>query len=60
MATVDIVSIGKLAKLRVLMQQIPMQAYLVPSVDFHQSEYVSPVDRRLAYVSNFTGSRGMV
>jgi len=49
---------SKLSALRVLMQEEQVSAYVVPSSDAHQSEYVAPRDQRRAYISNFTGSAG--
>lgn len=34
-------------------------AYIVPSEDEHQSEYVSQVDQRRAFISGFSGSAGV-
>uniref|UniRef100_A0A915I2C5 Uncharacterized protein n=1 Tax=Romanomermis culicivorax TaxID=13658 RepID=A0A915I2C5_ROMCU len=34
-------------------------AYIIPSVDQHQSEYIADRDQRLKFVSNFSGSRGL-
>ncbi len=48
----------KLLKLRVLMAEHGMDAYYVPSSDFHDSEYVEDFFRCRAYVSGFTGSAG--
>lgn len=39
---------------------IPIQAYIIPSEDAHQSEYVADRDNRIQYVSKFTGSSGRV
>uniref|UniRef100_A0A915JG86 Creatinase N-terminal domain-containing protein n=1 Tax=Romanomermis culicivorax TaxID=13658 RepID=A0A915JG86_ROMCU len=36
-----------------------LSAYIIPSVDQHQSEYIADRDRRLKFVSNFSGSRGL-
>lgn len=36
----------------------PLQAYIIPSDDAHQSEYLASCDRRRAYISGFTGSAG--
>ncbi|NWQ74600.1 XPP1 aminopeptidase, partial [Columbina picui] len=38
--------------------QEPVQAYIVPSGDAHQSEYIAPCDRRRAFISGFDGSAG--
>ncbi|KAL3525421.1 hypothetical protein ACH5RR_013793 [Cinchona calisaya] len=50
-----------LASLRSLMasHSPPLHALLVPSEDYHQSEYVSARDKRRAFVSGFTGSAGL-
>ncbi|KAF3664287.1 RING finger protein [Capsicum annuum] len=37
----------------------PLHALIVPSEDYHQSEYVSARDKRRAFVSGFTGSAGL-
>lgn len=36
----------------------PIHAYLIPPNDAHQSEYIGDSDRRLRYVTSFTGSGG--
>ncbi|NXG79687.1 XPP1 aminopeptidase, partial [Baryphthengus martii] len=38
--------------------QEPLQAYIVPSGDAHQSEYIAPCDCRRAFISGFDGSAG--
>ncbi|KAL3527076.1 hypothetical protein ACH5RR_011732 [Cinchona calisaya] len=50
-----------LASLRSLMasHSPPLHALVVPSEDYHQSEYVSARDKRRAFVSGFTGSAGL-
>ena len=48
----------RLEKLRALMEAHNMDAYYVPSSDFHDSEYVEDFFRCRAYVSGFTGSAG--
>jgi Xaa-Pro aminopeptidase len=48
----------KLAALRGLMKKHGIQAYLIPSSDPHQSEYVPEFWRRRAFLTNFTGSAG--
>ncbi|KAK6178613.1 hypothetical protein SNE40_013364 [Patella caerulea] len=52
-----------LSKLRALMKNTkyvcePLQAYIVPTGDAHQSEYVADSDKRRDYISGFTGSAG--
>ncbi|PIN08888.1 Xaa-Pro aminopeptidase [Handroanthus impetiginosus] len=50
-----------LAALRSLMASHfpPLDALVVPSEDYHQSEYVSARDARREFVSGFTGSAGL-
>uniref|UniRef100_A0A336MJJ6 CSON002645 protein n=2 Tax=Culicoides sonorensis TaxID=179676 RepID=A0A336MJJ6_CULSO len=52
-----------LAALRSLMRKLPnnrgsIQAYIVPTDDAHQSEYICSKDMRRAYLSGFDGSSG--
>lgn len=49
-----------LASLRNLFAQENICAYIVPSDDAHQSEYICPKDQRRAFVSGFDGSAGTV
>ncbi|GAB2232077.1 hypothetical protein Droror1_Dr00011099 [Drosera rotundifolia] len=37
----------------------PLDALMIPSEDYHQSEYVSSRDKRRQFVSGFTGSAGL-
>ncbi|CAL5324768.1 unnamed protein product [Camellia sinensis] len=50
-----------LAALRSLMSSHspPLDALVVPSEDYHQSEYLSDRDKRREFVSGFTGSAGL-
>jgi Xaa-Pro aminopeptidase len=48
----------RLAALRALMQKNGYDAYLIPTADFHQSEYVGGHFAARAYFSGFTGSAG--
>ncbi|MFN8547154.1 MAG: aminopeptidase P family protein [Candidatus Eisenbacteria bacterium] len=48
----------KIAALRSLLHQRGLYAFLVPSTDAHQSEYVPACWQRRAWVSGFTGSAG--
>lgn len=53
-----------LSKLRALMKNScrvakPLQAYIVPTGDAHQSEYVAENDQRRVFICGFTGSAGM-
>jgi len=50
----------RLARLRDLMQQNSVQAYIIPSTDPHQSEYVPALWQRRPFISGFTGSAGDV
>ncbi|KAJ3079226.1 hypothetical protein HK102_003939 [Quaeritorhiza haematococci] len=49
----------RLSKLRELMRKYELQAYIVPSEDAHQSEYIAACDARRAFISGFTGSAGL-
>lgn len=56
-----IMSGRKLAEIRAHMKNLPggsVQAYIVPTDDQHQSEYISAHDSRREYVCGFTGSAG--
>ncbi len=35
-----------------------LSAYIVPSCDAHNSEYLAPCDERRAFITGFTGSAG--
>ncbi|MFZ2055695.1 MAG: aminopeptidase P family protein [Candidatus Aminicenantales bacterium] len=48
----------KLIALRTLMKHHRIHAYLIPSSDPHQSEYVPECWRRRAFLTGFTGSTG--
>ncbi|MEF9940031.1 MAG: aminopeptidase P family protein [Clostridium sp.] len=48
----------RIAALRVLMSERDMDAYLVPTSDFHQSEYVDGYFKCRKYITGFTGSAG--
>jgi Xaa-Pro aminopeptidase len=49
---------GKLATLRGHMASAGLAAYVVPSSDAHNSEYIADRDARRAFISDFTGSAG--
>ncbi|KAF9358009.1 hypothetical protein BGX26_002649 [Mortierella sp. AD094] len=51
----------RVSKLRELMQspEYNVNAFVIPSEDAHQSEYVAECDERRAYISGFTGSAGL-
>lgn len=48
-----------LDRLRRQLKRQKLDAFVLPRFDAHQSEYVTPRDERLAYVTGFTGSAGM-
>ena len=48
----------KLEKLRNLMQECGMDYYVIPTDDFHASEYVGDYFQAREYISGFTGSAG--
>ncbi|RKP12010.1 putative aminopeptidase P, cytoplasmic [Piptocephalis cylindrospora] len=50
----------RLTTLRNHLASHSLSAYIIPSEDAHQSEYLAPCDARRAYISNFTGSAGLV
>ncbi|XP_037089675.1 xaa-Pro aminopeptidase ApepP-like [Pollicipes pollicipes] len=52
----------RLRQLRELMAdpRHKLQAYIVPMDDEHQTEYVSPHDARIEFISGFSGSSGLV
>ena len=49
---------ASLASLRALMLNATLHAYLVPTEDAHQSEYVAECDKRRQFLTGFTGSAG--
>ena len=48
----------RLNDLRKELKNKGLYGYLIPSGDSHQSEYVAEEDKRLAWISGFTGSSG--
>ncbi len=52
--------VSRLAELRALMKEKKIAAYIIPSADPHQSEYVAPRWKSRAWISGFTGSAGTV
>ncbi len=50
----------KLKKLRESMENKGICAYIIPSADFHQSEYVGDYFKCRQFISGFTGSAGTV
>ena len=50
----------RVAALRKVMAEKGIDAYMVPSADFHQSEYVGEYFKARRYISGFTGSAGTV
>ncbi|KAL0808966.1 hypothetical protein ABMA28_012623 [Loxostege sticticalis] len=53
-------SLQRLSALRALMASQPtaLAAYIIPTADAHNSEYIAPVDARREWISGFTGSAG--
>ena len=49
---------GRLNDLRKQMASAGLDAFLVPSGDSHQSEYIAEADKRLKWISGFSGSSG--
>lgn len=50
----------RIAKLQQEMRAAGMDMYLVPTADFHQSEYVGNYFKTRAWLSGFTGSAGVL
>lgn len=50
--------VERLAALRKRMQEDQIDVYLVPSSDYHQSEWVGEYFKSLEYISGFTGTAG--
>ncbi len=48
----------RLRMLRTAMREMGLDYYLVPTADFHNSEYVSEYFKIREYLSGFTGSNG--
>jgi Xaa-Pro aminopeptidase len=54
----NIIIMDRLAKLRAVMAEKSIDYYMIPTADFHNSEYVSDYFKVREYFSNFTGSNG--
>ncbi len=50
----------RLELLRAQMKQQGMDAYIIPTADFHNSEYVAPFFKAREFFSGFTGSAGIL
>lgn len=50
----------RIAKLRSVMKEKGIFAYIIPSADYHQSEYVGEFFKGRQFISGFTGSAGTV
>ena len=48
----------RIAALRSKMSELGIDYYLIPTADYHNSEYVAPYFQTRAYFSGFTGSNG--
>ena len=51
---------NRIVKLRSLMKEKDIFAYIIPSADYHQSEYVGEFFKGREFISGFTGSAGTV
>ena len=49
---------NKIEEFQILLFQKKINCYIIPTSDFHQSEYVSDYFKGREYLSNFTGSAG--
>ncbi|WP_300276680.1 aminopeptidase P family protein [Peptacetobacter sp.] len=52
--------VERLSKLREIMALKNIDAYMIPSADFHQSEYVGEYFKSREFISGFNGSAGTV
>lgn len=52
--------VKRIEKLRGLMKEKNIDIYLIPSSDYHQSEYVGEYFKSREFISGFTGSAGTV
>ncbi len=50
--------VEKLNKLRALMKERKMDVYMIPTSDFHETEYVGEHFKARRFMSGFTGSAG--
>ena len=50
----------RISKLRAKMMENNVQAYIVPTSDFHETEYVCDYFACRKYMSGFTGSAGVL
>ena len=50
----------RISKLRKVMKERGIFAYIIPSADYHQSEYVGEFFKGREFISGFTGSAGTV
>lgn len=50
----------RVAKLKELMREKKIDYYIIPSADYHQSEYVGEYFKSREWISGFTGSAGTV
>ncbi len=51
---------NRIEKLRSIMKEKDIFAYIIPSADYHQSEYVGEFFKGRQFISGFTGSAGTV
>ncbi|KAK4525860.1 hypothetical protein GAYE_SCF17G3769 [Galdieria yellowstonensis] len=52
-------ALAKVNLLRNYMKDLQLDAFIIPSEDAHQSEYVANCDQRRQFISGFTGSAGL-
>ncbi|VDN27574.1 unnamed protein product [Dibothriocephalus latus] len=51
-------SSSRLARLREELRKRNLDAYFLPMEDSHFNEYLAAADKRIAFISGFTGSAG--
>ena len=57
-APTDVPKRSKLDRMRELMEENKIDAFVCFHADQHNSEYIAACDERVAYISGFTGSNG--
>lgn len=54
-----VITTEHLQRLRAEMEKNDIHAYIIPSEDAHQSEYIAEADQRRTFISGFDGSAGL-
>ena len=48
----------RICELRKIMKESGIEIYIIPTGDYHQSEYISDYFKEREYITGFTGSAG--